>query len=110
MGGPHLARFSRDVGYHGFTPGVFPPDRQRTLRFAVSHISRKTSEMWATRRLWQGRNLSYWATRRVMVMPGSTRWPARGLWLNTVPAGSTVSAGAICPAAGSVSVSAGALE
>ena len=52
----------------------------------------------------------YCATLKVMVMPGSTRWPARGLWLKTVPAGSTVSAGAICEAAAAVSVAAGSLE
>ena len=29
----------------------------RGFRFVVSHISRKTSEMWGTHRLWKGRNL-----------------------------------------------------
>jgi hypothetical protein len=45
---------------------------------------------------------AYWATRNVTVIPGSTLCPATGIWLNTVPAGSTVSAGAIpaSPAAG----------
>ena len=50
----------------------------------------------------------YCATRNVTIVPGSTRCPASGVWLNTVPAGSTVSAGAISdPAA---SAGAGALE
>ena len=33
---------------------------------------------------------NYCATLSVAIMPGSTRCPDKGLWLNTVPAGSTV--------------------
>jgi hypothetical protein len=39
------------VGYHGFTPADFLLYWQRTSRFVVSHISRKTSEIWGTRHL-----------------------------------------------------------
>jgi hypothetical protein len=56
MGAPHLARFLRDVGYHGGTPVSFLVYLQKTLRFVVSHISQKTSEMWGTHGSVVGRN------------------------------------------------------
>ncbi len=53
LGAPHLARILRDVGYHG-TKLHASKDESRVKsygdRAVVSHISRKTSEMWGTRR------------------------------------------------------------
>jgi hypothetical protein len=44
MGAPHLARFSRDVGYHRSRLNVFRAGNLEG-RPVTSHISRKTSEM-----------------------------------------------------------------
>src|ERR1700679_3786821 len=54
MGAPHLARFSRDVGFHSSTPAILSLHGQPTFRPAESHISRKTSEMWGTHRFAEG--------------------------------------------------------
>ena len=54
MGAPHLARFSRDVGYDGsllLTLTDVCSSQSEPWGFAESHISRKTSEMWGTHRL-----------------------------------------------------------
>ena len=48
----HLARFSRDVGFRGSIPasirGLLGTLKGGNSRAVVSHISRKTSEMWGT--------------------------------------------------------------
>src|SRR5271165_1793951 len=52
LGAPYLARFSRDVGYHEPQPFASRDEsrlKSRKDRPVVSHISRKTSEMWGTR-------------------------------------------------------------
>jgi len=65
-GAPYLARFSRDVGFHGCPPvtlywqQVFMSMVIYTLyaqgpKVVESHISRKTSEMWGTRHSLQTR-------------------------------------------------------
>jgi hypothetical protein len=51
-----LHRKSGGVGYHCFQPSTLPLNQQRTLRFVVSHISRKTSEIWGTQALLRGEN------------------------------------------------------
>src|ERR1700678_623679 len=50
-----LPRKSGGVGYHCSQPSTLPLNQQRTLRFVVSHISRKTSEIWGTRGLPAGK-------------------------------------------------------
>ena len=57
-GAPYLARFSRDVGYH--EPWLFLSDLQTRHGgvSVVSHISRKTSEIWGTRLSLRGRMLA----------------------------------------------------
>src|SRR5258708_39384431 len=52
----YLAGFSRDVGYHSSGPAYSCHSHKR-LRFVVSHISPKTSEMWGTRRSAEGKGL-----------------------------------------------------
>jgi hypothetical protein len=52
-GAPYLARFSRDVGCHSTPRASFRRSGKR-LRFVVSHISRKTSEIWGTPRFVEG--------------------------------------------------------
>jgi hypothetical protein len=48
-GAPHLARFSRDVGFRCFYPETLTLNPQFEVNIRQSHISRKTSEMWGTR-------------------------------------------------------------
>ncbi len=50
-----LHRKSGGVGYHCSQPLTLPLKQQRTLRFVVSHISRKTSEIWGTQGLRAGK-------------------------------------------------------
>src|SRR5258708_4682486 len=48
-GAPYLARFSRDVGYHGSRRSLPVKGKTRWCSAVVSQISRKTSEIWGTR-------------------------------------------------------------
>src|SRR5580692_1497095 len=51
LGAPHLARFSRDVGYHEALTRLFRSTKNPRFSAVVSHISRKTSEIWGTQHL-----------------------------------------------------------
>jgi hypothetical protein len=51
-----LHRKSGGVGYHCSNLVTPPLNQQRTLRFVVSHISQKTSEIWGTHRLLWGKS------------------------------------------------------
>jgi hypothetical protein len=48
---PHISLVFREMwDTTDLKPPVFRPNEQVKLRAVVSHISRKTSEIWATRR------------------------------------------------------------
>ncbi len=51
-----LYRKSGGVECHCSQPSALPLNQQRTFRFVVSHISRKTSEIWGTQGLRWGEN------------------------------------------------------
>jgi hypothetical protein len=77
LGAPHLARFSRDVGFH--CPILATVESRSNLegeklRSVVSHISRKTSEMWGTHvRLLIEANPSNEAWRQTELIVGTAR-------------------------------------
>jgi hypothetical protein len=54
MGAPHLARLSRDVGYHFAPPASFPPHWQRTLRFALPTSRERRARYGAPIGPWRG--------------------------------------------------------
>jgi hypothetical protein len=54
MGAPHLARVSRDVGYHFAPPASFPPHWQGTLRFAFPTSRERRARYGAPIGPWRG--------------------------------------------------------